>query len=143
MLIDKILFSDKVPLILKKNLDALSDRHLLVSGNISNVNTPGYKAHDIDFQKQLREVVGATGDDNVKLRATSAKHFGPSKEAISSLEPEIFEDEAVARSNGNNVDIDKEMAKLAENQIMYSAIAQLMTKRGSTVRAAISESATS
>ena len=71
MLIDKLLFSDKVPLLLKKNLDALSDRHLLVSSNISNVNTPGYKAHDMDFQKQLREVVGS-GDDTLKLRATNS-----------------------------------------------------------------------
>ena len=69
MLIDKLLFSDRAPNLLKKSLNAIADRHLLVSGNISNVDTPGYKAHDMDFQKDLRNAVG--GGDRMQMITTN------------------------------------------------------------------------
>ncbi|KMP12583.1 flagellar basal-body rod protein [Candidatus Nitromaritima sp. SCGC AAA799-C22] len=137
MLIDKLLFSDQTPLALKKGLDFQSARNLLISTNISNMDTPGYKAHDINFEKQLREVI-KTGDQ-LQMKSTNSKHFGPSNAALKALRPQPFELTDPAKSNGNNVDIDSEMAKLAENQIMYTAIIQLMMKRGSTVRSAVTE----
>ena len=42
MLIDRLLFSDNAPKILVKALDFQSQRHLLISSNISNLDTPGY-----------------------------------------------------------------------------------------------------
>ena len=44
-----------------------------------------------------------------------------------------------SKSNGNNVDMDKEMAKLAENQIRFNATIQLMMKRGGAVKSAVTE----
>lgn len=140
MLIDKLLFSDKIPLLLKKNLDFQSERNLLISSNTSNINTPGYKAQDISFQAQLDEVLDS--DDQLNIRATDNKHFGPSKDSIKELQPEVFEEEDAARSDGNNVNLDKEMLKLAENQLTYTAAVQLIAKRASTIRAAITENAT-
>ena len=137
MLIDRLLFADKTPLMMKKALDFQSQRHLLVSSNISNMDTPGYKAKDIDFQSALKEAVG--GGDDLKMKRTQSGHFGPGKDNLRGLQPEVFEEPDAARSNGNNVNVDKEMMKLAENQIAYSATIQLMQKRGSTIRAAISE----
>ncbi|MBI5426918.1 MAG: flagellar basal body rod protein FlgB [Nitrospinae bacterium] len=137
MLIDKLLFSDRVPGVLKKSLDFQASRHLLISGNIGNADTPGYKASDIDFAGQLREALGS--DNQVNMKTTDSKHIGPSDAAINDLQPEVIEEPDAARSNGNNVNMDKEMGKLAENQIMYNAVAQIMTKRGSTLRAAITE----
>jgi flagellar basal-body rod protein FlgB len=101
------------------------------------VDTPGYKAHDISFENQLREVIGRS--DTLRLRSTDEKHFGAKKSAMKNLFPESFEQPGPSKSNGNNVDIDHEMMKLAENQIMYNALAQLMTKRGSTIRSAVIE----
>lgn len=141
MLIDRLLFSDTVPLLLKKNLDFQSQRQLLIADNISNVNTPGYKAKNIDFQSTLQEVIGQ--GDQLTMKATNGKHFGiSSKASIKALQPEVFEEEDAARSDGNNVNIDKEMMALAETQIIYNATIQMMAKRGSTIRAAITESAT-
>lgn len=138
-LIDKILFSDKVPTLMKKGLNMMSTRQNLISSNISNVDTPGFKASDIDFQAQLRSALGSK--NSLNLRSTNEKHFGPNTASIGDLTPDPFEEDAAAKSNGNNVDIDNEMAKMAENQIMYNATIQLMMKRGATVRAAITESA--
>ncbi|MEK9629061.1 MAG: flagellar basal body rod protein FlgB [Nitrospinota bacterium] len=139
MLIDKLLFSNTAPKLMKKSLDLMSSRQSVISSNIGNLDTPGYKANDIDFQGQLRDALGSKGQ--LKLQATNEKHFGPKSSNISSLTARPMEEEDAAKSNGNNVDVDKEMAKLAENQIVYNATIQLMLKRGSTVRAAITEQA--
>jgi flagellar basal-body rod protein FlgB len=140
MLLDKLLFSDNVPKAMKKSLDLMSTRQSVISSNIGNLDTPGFKASEIDFQGQLREALGSKGQ--LKLQATNEKHFGPKTSNISSLSADPFEEEDAAKSNGNNVDVDKEMAKMAENQIFYNAVIQLMMKRGSTVRASITETAT-
>ncbi len=139
MLIDRLLFADKTPLILKKALDSQSQRHLLIASNISNIDTPGYQAKDIDFKGTLRAALG-TGED-LAMRTTHSRHIGPSRDDIKGLQAEPFIEPDAAKSNGNNVNIDKEMIKLAENQIAYNATIQMMSKRGSTIRAAISENA--
>jgi flagellar basal-body rod protein FlgB len=138
-LIDRILFSDSVPTLMKKSLNMMSTRQNLISSNISNVDTPGFKASDIDFQGQLRDALGSKGGLN--LKSTNEKHFGPNTNNINNLSPDPYEEDSAAKSNGNNVDIDNEMSKMAENQIIYNATVQLMMKRGGTVRAAITESA--
>lgn len=140
MLIDRLLFSDKTPLLLKKNLDFQSQRNLLIASNISNVNTPGFKALDVRFEDQLRDAVGS--EDTLALKTTHERHFGPSRDSIKKMQPEVFEEIDAARSDGNNVNIDKEMLKLAETQIKYNATIQLMAKRGSAIRVAISETIT-
>ena len=140
MLLDKLLFSDNTPKAMKKSLDLMSTRQSVITSNVGNVDTPGFKASEIDFQGQLREALGSKGQ--LKLQATNEKHFGPKSSNIISLTADPFEEEDAAKSNGNNVDVDKEMAKMAENQIFYNAVIQLMMKRGSTVRASITETAT-
>ena len=136
MLIDRLLFSDRTTPLLKKSMELTGERHMLILSNISNADTPGYKAVDIDFSKQMQEAMG--GGDYLNMTTTSHKHI---ESGSASGEPEVFEEPDAARSNGNNVVMDKEMSKLAENQIMFSAVSQIIVKRGSALKAAISESA--
>ena len=136
MLLDKLLFSDQTSTLLKKGLNLSADRQVLVSANISNLDTPGYKAGDIDFSKEMQKAMGA--GDNLKMNTTSHKHIGP---AGSNGDADVVEEPDAARANGNNVNMDKEMSKLAENQIMYNAVAQIFSKRSSSIRAAVTESA--
>ncbi len=137
MLIDKLLFSDPVPMMMKKSLDFNSTRHLLISNNISQMDTPGYKANDVDFKSQLRDAVGS--GSYLNLKATHKNHFGPGMMSLKSLSPLPHEENLLAKSNGNNVNIDYEMAKLAQNQIDFNAVTQMMMKRGSTVKSAVTE----
>ena len=137
MLIDKLLFSDTVPMMMKKSLAFNSTRHLLISNNIAQMDTPGYKANDVDFKSQLREAVGA--GSRLNLKTTHKNHYGPGMMALKSLSPLPHEENLLAKSNGNNVNIDYEMAKLAENQIDFNAVTQMMMKRGSTIKAAVTE----
>lgn len=137
MLLDRLLFNQQTPSVLKKALDFQSQRQLLISSNISNLDTPGYKARDLDFSSQLRDAIG-TGD-GLNMKTTNDKHIGPGLSTVQGMQPDVFEEQDPAKSNGNNVNIDKEMMKLAENQIAYNAVTQLMGKRTSTIRAAITE----
>lgn len=137
MLLDRLLFNQQTPSVLKKALDFQSQRQLMISSNISNLDTPGYKAKDIDFSSQLREAINTPGELNMKT--THESHIGPGLSTVQSLSPDVFEEKDPAKSNGNNVNLDKEMMKLAENQIAYNATTQLMGKRTSTIRAAITE----
>ncbi|MEE8206761.1 MAG: flagellar basal body rod protein FlgB [Nitrospinaceae bacterium] len=139
MLIDRLLFADKTPLVLKKALDFQSQRHLLIASNISNIDTPGYLARDIDFKGTLQAALGA--HEGLAMKTTHSGHIGPNRDDIRGLQAAPFIEPDAAKSNGNNVNIDKEMMKLAENQIAYNATIQMMSKRGSTIRAAISENA--
>ena len=61
MFIDRILFLDPVPHLMEKSLDFNSARHLLLSSNISNLDTPGYRAQDLDFKEQLGRALLAGG----------------------------------------------------------------------------------
>ena len=92
-LIDRILFSDKAPSLMKKSLNMMSTRQNLISSNISNVDTPGFKASDIDFQGQLREALGSKGGLN--LKSTNEKHFGPNTSSIGDITPDPFEEDGL------------------------------------------------
>ncbi len=139
MLIDKLLFSDKTPQILKKALDFQSERQLLITSNISNLDTPGYQAKDIDFKGALRAALGTSR--SLVMETTHRRHIGPDSVNIGGLQAKVLSETDAPKSNGNNVNIDKEMMKLAENQIAYNATVQMLSKRSSTIRSAISENA--
>jgi flagellar basal-body rod protein FlgB len=137
MFIDKLLFSGKMESFLEKGLTLSANRHLLIAGNIGNADTPNYKATDMDFSQHMEEELGK--GSSISMQTTSKKHINPT--ADGSIVPDVFEQAGAARSNGNNVNMDKEMASMAENQLMYTMIAQLITKQESTTKSAITESA--
>lgn len=102
--------------VLGKTADAAWQRNELISNNIANVDTPGYKRHDINFESQLRQALGnnryQTMDDKVANLKTS------------SLQARVYTDSAnfSYRLDGNNVDIDTENVELASNQIKYNGL---------------------
>jgi len=99
-------------------------KHGHIIGNISNLETPGYRAKDIDFKTALARAVGS--DREIQLVRTHPKHMGfrvDSPHGIEAVEQQ-------GEWNGYNwVSIDKEMTKLIENNLMYrTAIETLMRK---------------
>lgn len=97
--------------VLEKASDASWTRNSVISNNIANVDTPGYKRKDVQFEQYLQSAVsgGCSLDDNV------------SEADLESLTGTTYTDYATAsyRIDGNNVDIDTENAELAKNQIKY------------------------
>lgn len=102
--------------VLQKAADASALRNEVLSNNIANIDTPGYKRQDVDFETQLRRALRNTKFKSIDARVGDIN--------TTELEPAVYTDSPgfSYRLDGNNVDIDTETAKLAENQIKYNGI---------------------
>ena len=121
---------------LSKALTAATMRQEVISDNISNVNTKNYKAKKVSFEEAFKNALNGTGR---ALKTTNSKHMGLNGSS-NEIEPRIVENnETAMRMDGNNVDIDLEMANLAANQLMYNALIQQTNSKISTLRYIISE----
>lgn len=113
---------------LERALDYSSKRNQVITNNIANVDTPFYKAKDVVFKTHLQQAMEKQLD-NIR---THPKHFKFS----SNLEPYqiITDNNTIFNHNGNNVDMDKEMANLAKNQIYYRAVTDFVSGKFNTLR---------
>ena len=108
-----------------KALSVRSFYHKLISGNIANSQTPGYKEKSIDFKQELARRTGPSSD----------KVSGNAGYAIT----ESMGSDGLARIDGNTVELESETVKLTENQLMYQALVQLASKRFSMMKYVIGE----
>lgn len=100
---------------IERYMDLLSARQKLVTSNIANADTPGYKTQDISFQSELQGML-----DGGSPRPTQVTGL-PTK------------------NDGNNVDLDREARLLAENAMRFSVASNLMRSQIQTVKEAIKE----
>ncbi len=115
--------------VLDKAADASWKRNEVINNNIANVDTPGYKRKDVQFESYLMSAL--VGDNSLDKRVARVK--------LNSLEAGIYTDYANLsyRLDGNNVDIDTESANLAENQIRYYALLDSMTQEFNRLKAVL------
>lgn len=117
--------------LLTNALDASYLRQKTISNNIANVNTPDYKANRVVFEEELKKAIS---DSSVGLQATHNHHMGM-QDANQRVEPSVVKDTLTTMKNdGNNVDIDGEMANLAANQLLYNTLIQQTNSKISTLR---------
>lgn len=116
--------------VLDKAADASWKRNELISNNIANVDTPGYKRKDIQFQTYLMNEMTGNGSLDQKVANTN----------LNSLEASVYTDHVSLsyRLDGNNVDIDTESANLAENQIRYYTLLDSMTQEFNRIKSVLS-----
>lgn len=102
--------------VLGKAADASWLRNDILANNLANVDTPGYKRKDIDFESQLRRALGSSRYESVDSKVSHV--------TSTELEGRVYTDAAnfSYRLDGNNVDIDTENAELASNQIKYNGL---------------------
>lgn len=134
MLLNKIGDNTKL---LEKALDAAWLKNEAISNNIANVNTPGYKKSDVKFGDEL---AGAAAEFQIGS-LKKEKDFLPIGNDIKDIPaPEVVQDSFTsARQDGNNVDIDVEMAELAKNTIKYNALITQLSKQYGFIKMAINE----
>lgn len=107
--------------LLVRLLDVASMRHRLISQNLANVNTPGYKQLQVSFEDSFSRSLGKQGEAGA-LRVT----------------PRIVEGhENPPRQDGNTVDLDKEIGNLNKNSLMFSTAMQMLMSRANMMRSAI------
>lgn len=103
------------------------------TANIANVDTPGYKAKKVDFEAVLKSAANKQALTSYK---TDPKHISFSNE---SFDPRVTVNEnSVHKINGNNVDMDVEMAELAKNQLHYNAVTDRISGKFRSLSSVIS-----
>ncbi len=123
---------------LERGLDAAWTRHQVIANNVANVNTPDFKASHVEFEDHFK---AALEDEalGIKNKKTRAKHIDFSED-IDTLRVRVIQDTTTTeRMDGNNVDIDYEMAELAKNSLYYNTLATKATQDLSRLRVAITE----
>lgn len=124
--------------LLEKAIDAAVLKNEAISQNISNVDTPNYKRKDVKFEEFLSDAMNTGGVTGTR---TNARHIPIGEVDYSNLNPSITEDGSrnKMRLDGNNVDVNVEMAQLAKNSIKYDALIQKMSGEFRKLISVISE----
>ncbi len=125
----KFLDSTKIP-ILTKALDAYSLRNKVISANIANIGTPGYKSKSVDFENALNNAMSGlelSGELTDKKHIPIGNVAAPQTSLINVVDenPGTVDEEDM-KSGINDVDIDNEMAQLAKNQIRFKYASRLL-----------------
>lgn len=132
----KGLFNDTISL-LENTLDLRAQRQKLISSNIANQETPGYKAVDINFEQELRKRTGGSANGSSLLR-TSPMHMPVIREGEGP--PAVVERATEVESyDKNSVGIEGEMVKLSENAINYNMAIKMLRSKFSGLMNAIKE----
>lgn len=103
-------------------------RQNIISSNVANAETPGFKAKKLDFEDALARAVDLDGMNS--LSTNHADHIPVGGGSLDKVGPDIYENPDVEVNNdGNSVDLEAEMSKMKENSIMYRAAIQLINKK--------------
>ena len=95
-------------------------RHRVLTENVANAETPGYRARDLEFGTALARA----------FERTSAPG------AAAEIEP-VVDAHSVVKIDGNSVDLDTEMARLSENTMKIVALTRILTRKYEGLKAAI------
>jgi flagellar basal-body rod protein FlgB len=108
------------------------------SANTANANTPDYKALTIDFEQALHDAIDP--HENNVLRTDGPGHFNNGAVPPDSSSPDVYENpDAVINQSGNSVSMEREMAELAQNRILYNAAVELINRKFGMMKYAIQE----
>jgi flagellar basal-body rod protein FlgB len=124
--------------LLEKSLNASWARNEVISQNLANVDTPNYKRKDVSFEQYLNESLEGK---KLEGKITDERHIPINSKNIDKIEPELTQEDSDVsmRIDGNNVDIDSEMAYLAKNTIQYNTLIQMVNSNFSRIKSVIAE----
>lgn len=119
------------------SLSLRKKRSEVISSNVANAETPGFRALGYDFEKQLQEAMNLS--EMPAMKVTHPKHLrSPLAQADGTVRPEVFirPTESVGE-DGNTVDMDLEMSRLAHNEILYRGAVESLNRKIGIIRYAI------
>jgi len=119
--------------VLKRALDVTHMRGRVISENLANAETPGYKARSVDFAKAMNE---AESSASIQLNRSNARHIDISS---ASKGVNVDKSDEPARADGNNVDQEIEIINLSENTIIYNSAAEILSRKLKLLRFSIDE----
>lgn len=127
---------DKTLEALATSLNFRQMRQELIASNVANAETPGYKAKRLSFEEALARALDVDGE--LAMNTNDPRHFDVGSGGFSNLQPTIEEDvNGIVSEDGNNVDRDRELALMAENEILYDTTVQLLNKKLALMKYAV------
>lgn len=118
---------------LENSLDYASMKNKTIADNIANVDTPNYKAKNVSFKNVLHTEL----QRGFETKRTDDRHIDFSAQTGDQTYKTTTNRTTMYNHNGNNVDIDKEMAELAENQIYYQALVDRINGKFSSLQSVV------
>jgi flagellar basal-body rod protein FlgB len=100
---------------LERAMSGAQMRQQVLANNLANANTPGFKRSDVDFHSALAAAFGQGGATPAQI---AQARFDVSTDSATSM-----------RMDGNNVDVDTEMANLSENSLDFQSLTSVLTSR--------------
>lgn len=108
-----------------KILDVSTLKQQVHANNIANVNTPGYKRHFVSFDNALQNAINS---DSISLKTDNPRQISYDSNWRSVRPTEKIEYNTSSRNDGNNVDIDYEIAQMTKNTLKYQIVAELTSR---------------
>ena len=125
------IFSDRAFLAARFALDGLARRSEVIGNNVANVDTPGFRAQTLSFEKTLASMLNK--DAGTRLEVTQPGHLTPAGARLGMLTE--ARRGGSQRADGNNVDVDIELNQMAETGVRYQALTQLVNKKFTVLKA--------
>ncbi len=120
--------------LLQKGLDASWLKNKVISNNIANVDTPGFKSSSVSFESAFKAALNKNG---ITAKKTREQHINFSSQSMDSI---VEKNSATSyRMDRNNVDIDYENAELAKNTIYYNILVEQLSSEFRRLNVAINE----
>ena len=113
-------------------------RQNLINSNIANAETPGYHSKKLDFEQELARALDL--DEKRRMDTFHIQHLPNGASGLGKVRGEIYDDpEANITNDKNTVDLEREMALLNENTIMYKAAVELIKKKLAALKYVVGE----
>lgn len=127
--------------LLERALDGVSARQRVTAHNIANANTPGYKRYTLSFEAELKQALEGSRPTRLRGTITHPRHIpiGEPRTRVDGPFTVRRDTTTTMRNDGNNVDIEAEMAQIIKDQVFYQALADLVSRRYAMLRDAITE----
>lgn len=128
--------------VLGKSIDLRAKNQNLIASNIANAETPNFVPKTLVFEQELQGALKERPSGQRSVVAPHARHIpvrgAGTGNAIQSVAGQVVETPAnTPGKDGNAVELENEMGRLAENQIMFNASVQMLNKKFEGLRSAI------
>lgn len=122
-----VIFGETISM-LEKSLNLRSLQHKTLTSNIANIDTPNYKAIELAVEEEINKTKDS--GRGIQLVRTHADHLQLNHRQRNDVKFKTAKPPAFSlRGDGNTVDVDRTMGKLAENTLLYKTAAQLISKK--------------
>ncbi|CAI8906648.1 flagellar basal body rod protein FlgB [Priestia megaterium] len=120
---------------IENGISYASQKQQTIAQNIANVDTPNYKSKTVSRTSEFRDLL----HNELEAYQTDSKHipFSDSSQRAITQQAITQQGNTSYQANGNNVDMDKEMADMAENQIYYEALVDRLNGKFNSLQTVI------